>query len=279
MERIHYVPQYFMNPTHPITIAVIGCGGTGSLVVARLARLDYVLQKLGHPGLHVTVFDPDIVEENNVGRQGFLKNDIGEFKANNVIEKINRGFGTLWEAYAEKVEKNHFPFANIIMTCVDNAELRMDMAKDVARIKSPSYRFDYKEPVYWIDCGNGKDFGQVVMTTIKPVKQPEKSIYECISNLPNVVDIYGDLAKYDTEEVQRIEGCSMAESLEKQDLFINDEIAVQAVKIVQYLTRNNFIKYHGVVINQKSCKVVPIMVPAEKVVKEKKPVKRKKQKA
>jgi len=92
-ETIHYAPTYFIEPTHPLTIALIGCGGTGSLVAPRLARLDYVLKELGLPGLYVTVYDGDTVEQNNVGRQNFNKNDIGDYKAANIVQKMNLSYG------------------------------------------------------------------------------------------------------------------------------------------------------------------------------------------
>ena len=258
-ETIHYAPSYFIQPTHPITISVIGCGGTGSLVVPRLARLDYILKELGMPGLYVTVYDGDIVEQNNVGRQNFNKNDIGEYKAANIIEKVNMSYGLDWECVNHYVKKT-FPKSNIIITCVDNVDIR-SFIHSTRLLNHSNYSNDYKKNFYWLDCGNGKDFGQVVLCSLQPVEQPEKSIYNCQKYLPSVIDIYGELEQYNTQETQGIEGCSMAESLAKQDVFINDEIAIQAVKIIQQLVRNFRISYHGAVVNQKTNKVIGIPVP------------------
>lgn len=255
---IHYAPAYFIEPTHPITIALIGCGGTGSLVAPRLARLDYVLKKLGHPGLYVTIYDGDVVEQNNVGRQNFNKNDIGDFKAANIIQKINISYGLDWECVNEYFSE--VPKVNIIITCVDNVETRtfMNSNKILNRFRNAS---DYKANYYWLDCGNGKDFGQVVLATMNYIDQPKKSIFNCQQYLPSVIDLYGKLEQYDTQETQGIQGCSMAESLDKQDVFINDEIAIQAVKIVQQLVRNLRIEYHGAVVNQATNKVIGISIP------------------
>ena len=258
---IHYAPAYFIEPTHPITIALIGCGGTGSLVAPRLARLDYVLKELGHPGLYVTVYDGDVVEQNNVGRQNFNKNDIGDFKAANIVQKINISYGLDWEAVNEYWLE--IPKANFIISCVDNVETRT-FINGHKLLNKAGYHQDYKKNYYWLDCGNGKDFGQVVLSTIIDIMQPKKSMFNCIKNLPSVIDLYGDLSNHDTEEAQGIEGCSMAESLAKQDVFINDEIAIQAVKIVQQLVRSLRIEYHGTVVNQATNKVIGIPVPANK---------------
>ena len=81
MRKIHYTDQYLLNPYHPVTVFVIGAGGTGSQVVTGLARMGMALQALGHPGLHVTVFDPDTVTEANIGRQLFSEAETGLNKA------------------------------------------------------------------------------------------------------------------------------------------------------------------------------------------------------
>lgn len=66
MKKIHYTDSYLLKPYHPVTIHVAGAGGTGSQVITNLARMNVALQALGHPGLHVTVFDPDIITEANI---------------------------------------------------------------------------------------------------------------------------------------------------------------------------------------------------------------------
>ena len=54
MKRVHYTYSYLLNPQHPVTVNLIGGGGTGSQVLTNLARLDVTLRALGHPGLFVT---------------------------------------------------------------------------------------------------------------------------------------------------------------------------------------------------------------------------------
>ena len=75
MKRVHYTDNYLMSPQHPVTVNLIGAGGTGSQVLTCLARLDAALRGLGHPGLFVTLYDPDIVTEANIGRQLFGPSD------------------------------------------------------------------------------------------------------------------------------------------------------------------------------------------------------------
>ncbi len=40
MKRVHYIDNYLINPQHPVTVNLIGAGGTGSQVLTGLARLD-----------------------------------------------------------------------------------------------------------------------------------------------------------------------------------------------------------------------------------------------
>ena len=133
MRKIHYTDQYLLNPYHPVTVFVIGAGGTGSQVVTGLARMGMALQALGHPGLHVTVFDPDTVTEANIGRQLFSEAETGLNKAVALVTRINRFFGYAWEAKGKsfpsrrKHDDDSPGLANIIITCTDNIRSRLDL--------------------------------------------------------------------------------------------------------------------------------------------------------
>lgn len=96
MKKIHFTDRYLLNPRHPVTVFVIGAGGTGSQVITNLARMSMALQALGHPGLHVTVFDPDTVSQANIGRQLFSETELGLNKAVSLVTRINRFFGYAW---------------------------------------------------------------------------------------------------------------------------------------------------------------------------------------
>ena len=98
MKRVHYIDSYLINPQHPVTVNVIGAGGTGSQVLTCLARLDTALRGLGHPGLFVTVYDSDTVTEANIGRQLFSPSDTGLNKAQCLVTRVNNFFGNGWRA-------------------------------------------------------------------------------------------------------------------------------------------------------------------------------------
>ena len=133
MKKIHYTDSYLLSPYHPVTVHVIGAGGTGSQVATNLARMDMALRALGHPGLHVTVFDPDTVSEANIGRQLFSASEIGLNKAVVLVTRINRFFGGTWTAESRRYpvrkagKDDKGRWANIIITCTDNIRSRLDL--------------------------------------------------------------------------------------------------------------------------------------------------------
>lgn len=100
--KTHFTHEYILNPSHRVTVNLVGAGGTGSQVLSALARMDYALYKLGHPGLYVRVYDDDVVTDANIGRQLFRGADIGQNKANVLVTRINTFFGVDWEAVQER---------------------------------------------------------------------------------------------------------------------------------------------------------------------------------
>ncbi|MDR1610196.1 MAG: ThiF family adenylyltransferase, partial [Candidatus Symbiothrix sp.] len=144
--KMHFTDSYLLNPTHPVTIHLIGCGGTGSQVLTVLSRISHTLTALGHPGLHVTTYDPDTVTEANLGRQLFSACDTGLNKAVILTTRINRFFSTGWEAVPDFYRNEP---ANIIITCVDNVKSRMDIAEKM--LSKPVEGYDYSKPLYWLD--------------------------------------------------------------------------------------------------------------------------------
>ena len=169
MRRIHMTDGYLLNPSHPVTVDLIGVGGTGSQVLTSLARINHALQELGHPGLRVVVFDDDIVTESNIGRQLFSPRDIGHNKAEVLTTRLNRFFGTDWNIIPERFEPYSSSSANITISCVDSVGSRLciDKALDMA-----GSGYDHLRKIYWLDFGNTTNTGQVVLGTVGDVQQP-----------------------------------------------------------------------------------------------------------
>ncbi|SEC67885.1 PRTRC system ThiF family protein [Tenacibaculum sp. MAR_2009_124] len=257
--RIHIAPNYFYNPTHPITISIIGMGGTGSLMLPRLARIDYALRQLGHPGIHVHSFDDDTVESYNVGRQLFTPCDVGAVKSVRAVTKVNHAFSLQWKGENKKVNcQNDQILSNIIITCVDNAEFRIKLAE---RLKYETYHNDYRTPYYWLDFGNGKKIGQFILGTViqDPKEQLINTDLQVIDKLKNIVELFPNLQEFDTEQIQGA-GCSYRDKLNEQSLFINDVLTANAGDMIFELLKNKRLQIHGKFINLETGRANPIPV-------------------
>lgn len=262
MKRVHYTDSYLMNPQHPVTVNIIGAGGTGSQVLTSMARLDVTLRALGHPGLFVTLYDPDIVTEANIGRQLFGPMDLGLNKAQCLVTRINNFFGNDWKAEARLYpsvlkEVKRDEIANITITCTDNIKSRLDLWNVLGKVPSSSYT-DNNTPLYWMDFGNTQTTGQVVLGTVpKKIKQPVSTMYETVGSL-KVITRFVKYAR--VKEVDSGPSCSLAEALEKQDLFINSTLAQLGCNILWKMFRHGMIEHHGLFLNLETMKVNPIYV-------------------
>ncbi len=264
---VHYTDKYLLDPTHPVTVNLVGCGGTGSQVLTKLAQLHTTLQKLNHPGLHIRVFDPDMVEEPNEGRQLFFKSDIGHPKASVLVSRVNRAFGLGWESYLIKYDRENIdrsdPIlgANILITCVDTGNARASIGqlqKEFLKHRS-RYEESYSMPFYWLDYGNSKDTGQVILGSQQEVKQP-KSKFTTVGYLQTVLDMFPEIEKIDDED--NTPSCSTAQALNKQDLFTNAMIVPYGMQLLWKLFREARIEEQGAFINVTRLKSSPIKIKA-----------------
>ena len=290
---IHPLPPEFSQ--RPIRCAVAGAGGSGSQMLSGLARMDVALRALGHPGLDVCVFDPDIVTEANVGRQLFSPSDIGAAKASVLVNRINLFFGLNWTASRTLYKAGtrwSDQTADILIGCVDSAAARCELAK--TRFK------------YWLDLGNTDKKGQVILgTRMQGKKTPiGKSLMEVFTEnglhqdnaLPSyrsqaekksglthkqylarrkklrkavqyripprprlVTEIFPELKNKRIKE-DNAPSCSLAEALERQDLFINQTVATFALQLLWQFIRSGGLDIHGYFINLETGKVTPLPI-------------------
>lgn len=258
---MHFVPKYFLNPVHPISVTLIGAGGSGSQMLSALARIDNALRQLGQKGLTVTVYDPDTVQEPNIGRQLFTAADLGRNKAECLVTRFNRIFGNCWEAVPEKYDcKKVAPTqkANIIITCVDNITLRKDLGKMLqAKCKQKSGRYANEwETYYWLDLGNGQRTGQTVLGSCW-IEQANTRKYEPVPQLPLVTEMFD----YDSiKDRDSGPSCSLAEALRKQDLFINSSLVQAAGSLLWTVLTSVGIDVRGFYLNLDTFRMTPIPV-------------------
>lgn len=252
---MHYTHTYIKYPQHRVTIDLVGMGGTGSQVLSGLARINSALQGLGHPGLYVRAWDADIVTTANMGRQLFSPADVGVNKAIALVGRVNRFFGMDWEARPEMYKLNKLRTSNILITCVDTAKARLEIAEKLKTVK-PATNEPTDTMYYWLDMGNLQSTGQCVLGTILPSSPPAKTTGK--RSLKNVVQQFPQLKKI--KEEKQGPSCSLAEALEKQDLFINSTLANFGCQLIWKLIREGVISYNGCYVNLETCIVNPIKI-------------------
>lgn len=260
MIAYHYVAPEILNPTHPVTVHLVGVGGTGSMILSELGRIDRGLRALGHPGLHVVAFDPDTVSDANVGRQLFAPCDIGCNKARLLVERVNRFYGLAWESISAEYripELRTLP--QILITAVDTGKARQKIG---SALKTRFPQKTRKEPLYWLDAGNRAADGQVVLGCMGKIKQPTK---DAVARVDTIVDLF-NLESLDAEQDQG-PSCSLAEALDRQDLFINRAMATFACDLLWKMFREGRLSIHGCFVNLASFRVNPL--PVKKVVLQK----------
>lgn len=282
LPAMHYTAGYLITPAHPVTINLIGVGGTGSQVLNSLARMHSALKALGHPGLYVRAIDPDKVTDANMGRQLFSPADIDGYKCEVLVGRINRFFGTDWEAVPVLFDAA-CPTANITISCVDSGKARkeifaiLDMNTDKKKrsragklnengnMSGYGYYEDrlrqqpYERPYYWMDFGNMQDRGQVVIGTLNPAEQPKSEEFRTITTLPKIHQIHKDIFRNSKNDDQG-PSCSLAEALQKQDLFINTNLANAGLALLWKMFREARIQYHGLYLNMQTMTANPIKV-------------------
>ena len=257
---VHIVGKEILQPYNPVTINLSGAGGTGGQVLTALARMNHALIALGHPGLMVNVFDDDTVTRANLGRQLFTSSELGLHKSVALINRINRFFGTNWKAVTERYDKdyNGSMSATITIGCVDTVQARLEIAK-ILKTLNRSVSNSRSQPLYYMDFGNSRETGQVILSTIGKIKQPESKQYRTIETLPMVTDEFGELLSA-SEAGDNTPSCSLAEALTKQDLFINSALANCGASLLWQLFREGILFNRGFFLNLKDFRTQPLKV-------------------
>ena len=244
----HTHPRLISDQVH---VHLVGAGGSGSLMLTGLARLHTAIVALGHPGLHVTCSDPDRVSAANLGRQLFTAADVGAYKAEVLITRLNSWFGLDWRARPhawDSTDLSH-ELGNIVVSCVDSAQARVGIAQDIERT--------YRKPYYWLDLGNRAGDGQVVLGI--PPWSGVHAAYEY--RLPTVVELFPELeqrtADFDHDDTP---SCSLAQALERQALFVNQSVATPALQLLWNIFRHGRTHWCGAFVNADDGRTVPIPV-------------------
>lgn len=176
------------------SIIVIGAGGTGSRFVHSFVQTvcefnrdeDNIAEKRR---VSLLIVDYDRVAEKNVrARQNFCPAEIGFPKAQVLANRYRIAFSlgkdevsALVKPFSRDIVSRHGGGLTILVGCVDNAAARAEIASCLTNNRN------YEVPRYWyIDAGNGSDWGQVFVGNTATLEELQGCLHEPIcSRLPS----------------------------------------------------------------------------------------------
>ncbi|EGQ9284646.1 PRTRC system ThiF family protein [Vibrio parahaemolyticus] len=226
-----------------LSIALVGCGGTGSFLAEELISLHNALVALDpHNNTRITFFDPSNVTEANLVRQKFFPTQIGLNKAEALVWTANNLYGKSFKAKPEAFNPTIHTDYDIIITALDKPSTRLNLYK--------TFR-DTRRTRYWLDCGNDDRSGNVVLGELGMKKDNQV-------RLPTVCDLfdYENLSDADSE----IKSCSALESLTRQKLGINATCARLGGQLLFNLVIDASLTTHGAIFDIKDLYVTPLEI-------------------
>ncbi|GGR17327.1 PRTRC system ThiF family protein [Deinococcus ruber] len=234
---MHHTHALKFSPRQLINVVLVGVGGTGSALLTYLTDIHKCLQALDGAGLHVTVFDGAAVSSTNVIRQNYSPAEIGRNKAVSLVGRVNATLGTAWIARPSSCTLKDLAALNphILITCTDTKVSRRTLG-------------EFRVP-YWLDTGNSDFTGQVVLS--------EPGLGLSTPHLPTPLETHAAHLKGNQEAAA---SCSALEALQRQDLMINRQVALQATALLWRLLRDGHTSTRGAYIDTSTGTVLPLLV-------------------
>jgi PRTRC genetic system ThiF family protein len=211
-----------------------------------LPYLHQAMVALGHPhGLDVTLVDGDRISRTNCVRQPFSESEIGLHKATVLATRINLFWGLGWKGVPHFVDESWGQETDILIGCVDSRAARN------AITRTPAYWNCH----YWLDLGNNADSGQFVLG------QPENQRNKALDlRLPVAPELFPELINAKLDKKDRLPPCSALEALERQEPFVNQTLAYQALAMLARLFRYGRLSYHGGFVNLQTGRTTSLPV-------------------
>jgi PRTRC genetic system ThiF family protein len=183
----------------------------------------------------------------------FSAADVGAYKCETLINRLNCYYHLDWQAVPKPlVEHNRYhgeAHPDFLIGCVDSAAARRTFRK---------VRFDY-----WLDLGNTDKKGQVILGTRNRVELTDLTkpagFGRVFGKLQTVLEIFPELKNTRRKE-DTAPSCSLAEALERQDLFINQSVATFALQLLWQFLRQGRLTVHGYFINLETGRVTPLPI-------------------
>jgi len=97
---------------------------------------------------------------------------------------------------------------------------------------------------YWLDLGNNADSGQFILGQPENQRNKAREL-----RLPTASELFPELVNAKLDKKDRLPPCSALEALERQEPFVNQTLAYQALALLARLFRHGRLSYHGGFVN------------------------------
>lgn len=132
-------------------VVVVGCGGTGGFVAEGLCRILPA-------DVSLVLVDPDRIEERNLIRQNFYRDELGKIKSEALAHRLSRRYHRAVGYSTLPISLTPLPYNTLLIGCVDNGPARRDITRKFTTSYSQSYT-----PYWWVDAGNDENSGQILI--------------------------------------------------------------------------------------------------------------------
>ena len=235
-------PDYRM-----VQIIQVGCGGIGAYMAQHIGRLMRVMYQ-SDKGVHLLLVDPDEVRYENIGRQLFCDAEVGRPKCEALARRYGHAWGLNVSSYVGEFEDSLLlgTELTVLVGCVDNAKARQSL-HEVLQANDP----ETLPSIWWLDCGNLRDTGRVLLGTAKDIEQCAGAFIDktCIA-LPGPGLQSPGLLEPTPEELAGTDmSCAQLAAANLQSLNINSLIAAVAADFLTRLLLTNDLKRFACEIN------------------------------
>jgi PRTRC genetic system ThiF family protein len=150
-----------------------------------------------------------------------------------------------WKGVPHFVDESWAHETDILIGCVDSRAARNAMTR------TSTHWICH----YWLDLGNNADSGQFVLG--QPENQRNKARD---SRLPTAPEFFPELIDAKLDKKDRLPPCSALGALDKQEPFVNQTLAYQALAMLARLFRYGRLSYHGGFVNLRTGRTTSLPV-------------------
>jgi len=229
--------------SHDFRVVVVGCGGTGGYLAEGLCRIL-------PPNAQLVLLDHDRVEERNLIRQNFTREDLGGFKSEVLARKLSKkadrpvGYCTLPVGMVE------FRFSGLVLGCVDNGPARRDIEE----------KMEMTQWAWWVDSGNGENYGQILIGNSPEMDYPFRLSTMTCYYLPLPTIQVPNLLL----QAPRVRSCAEAVEAGEQGPTINQVMASLMLEVARRIIGGTC-SWMQLFVDMDTGSVVPVMATPDTV--------------